>query len=67
MTLIEIGIALAIAAGLVALAVPAISNVARVQLRQKSGHFVLALPQPRQKRADSRRIATLCFAHQPSS
>jgi general secretion pathway protein H len=43
MTLIEIGIALAIAAGLVALAVPAISNVARVQLRQKSGQLAGAV------------------------
>jgi general secretion pathway protein H len=39
MTLLEIGIALAIAAGIVALIVPAISNVARVQLRQKSGQL----------------------------
>jgi general secretion pathway protein H len=39
MTLLEISIALAIAAGLVALIVPAIGNVARVQLRQKSGQL----------------------------
>ena len=39
MTLLEVGIALAIAAGLVAVMVPAISNVARVQLRQKSGQL----------------------------
>jgi general secretion pathway protein H len=39
MTLLEIGIALAIVAGLVALVVPAVSNVARVQLRQKSGQL----------------------------
>jgi general secretion pathway protein H len=39
MTLIEIGIAMAIAAGLLAIALPAISNVARVQLRQKSGQL----------------------------
>jgi len=39
MTLIEIGIAMAIAAGLLALALPAISNVTRVQLRQKSGQL----------------------------
>ena len=39
MTLIEVGIAMAIAAGLLALAIPAISNVARVQLRQKSGQL----------------------------
>ena len=39
MTLIEIGVALAIVAGLVAIAVPAISSVARVQLRQKSGQL----------------------------
>ena len=39
MTLLEIGIALAIAAGVVALAIPAVSNVARVQLRQKSGQL----------------------------
>ena len=39
MTLLEIGIALAIVAGLVALTVPAVSNVARVQLRQKSGQL----------------------------
>jgi general secretion pathway protein H len=39
MTLLEIGIALAIAAGVMALAIPAISNVARVQLRQKSGQL----------------------------
>jgi general secretion pathway protein H len=39
MTLIEIGIAMAIAAGLLALAIPAISNVTRVQLRQKSGQL----------------------------
>jgi general secretion pathway protein H len=39
MTLIEIGIALAIVAGLMAIAVPAISSVARVQLRQKSGQL----------------------------
>ena len=39
MTLIEIGIALAIAAGLLAMAIPAISNVTRVQLRQKTGQL----------------------------
>jgi general secretion pathway protein H len=39
MTLIEIGIAMAIAAGLLALALPAISNVTRAQLRQKSGQL----------------------------
>ena len=39
MTLLEIGIALAIMAGLVALAVPTISSVARVQLRQRSGQL----------------------------
>jgi len=39
MTLLEIGIALAIAAGVMALAIPAVSNVARVQLRQKSGQL----------------------------
>ena len=39
MTLIEIGIAMAIAAGLLAMAIPAISNVTRVQLRQKSGQL----------------------------
>jgi general secretion pathway protein H len=39
MTLIEIGIAMAIAAALLAMAIPAISNVARVQLRQKSGQL----------------------------
>src|SRR3954470_8936188 len=39
MTLIEVGIAMAIAAGLIALAIPAISNVARAQLRQKSGQL----------------------------
>jgi len=39
MTLLEIGIALAIVAGLVALVVPSISNVARVQLRQKTGQL----------------------------
>ena len=39
MTLLEIGIALAIVAGLIALAVPAISSVARVQLRQRAGQL----------------------------
>jgi general secretion pathway protein H len=39
MTLVEVGIALAIAAGLVAIAVPAISSVARVQLRQRTGQL----------------------------
>lgn len=39
MTLLEVGIALAIAAGIMALVVPAIGNVARVQLRQKSGQL----------------------------
>jgi general secretion pathway protein H len=39
MTLIEVGIALAIVAGLLVIAVPAISSVARVQLRQKSGQL----------------------------
>jgi general secretion pathway protein H len=39
MTLIEIGVALAIAAGLMAVAIPAISSLARVQLRQKSGQL----------------------------
>jgi general secretion pathway protein H len=39
MTLLEIGIALAIAAGVMALAIPAVSNVARIQLRQKSGQL----------------------------
>jgi len=39
MTLLEVGIALAIAAGIIALVVPAIGNVARVQLRQKSGQL----------------------------
>jgi len=39
MTLIEIGIAMAIAAGLLAMAIPAISNVTRVQLRQKTGQL----------------------------
>jgi general secretion pathway protein H len=39
MTLLEVGIALAIAASIVALVVPAISNVARVQLRQKTGQL----------------------------
>jgi general secretion pathway protein H len=39
MTLLEIGIALAIVAGLVALAVPTISSVARVQLRQRVGQL----------------------------
>jgi len=39
MTLLEIGIALAIVAGLVAIAVPSISNIARVQLRQKTGQL----------------------------
>jgi len=39
MTLLEIGIALAIVAGLVALAVPTISSVARVQLRQRTGQL----------------------------
>jgi len=39
MTLLEIGIALAIVAGLIALVVPSISNVARVQLRQKTGQL----------------------------
>jgi general secretion pathway protein H len=39
MTLLEIGIALAIVAGLVAVTVPAISSVARVQLRQRTGQL----------------------------
>ena len=39
MTLLEIGIALAIVAGLVALAVPTLSSVARVQLRQRTGQL----------------------------
>ena len=39
MTLLEIGIALAIVAGLLALVVPSFSSVARVQLRQKSGQL----------------------------
>ena len=39
MTLLEIGIALAIVAGLIALAVPTISSVARVQLRQRTGQL----------------------------
>jgi general secretion pathway protein H len=39
MTLLEVGIALAIVAGIVALIVPALSNVTRVQLRQKSGQL----------------------------
>jgi len=39
MTLLEVGIALAIAAGIIALIVPAIGNIARVQLRQKSGQL----------------------------
>ena len=39
MTLLEIGIALAIVAGLIALAVPSISSVARVQLRQRAGQL----------------------------
>src|SRR5712664_5005318 len=39
MTLLEIGIALAIVAGLIALAVPSISSVARVQLRQRTGQL----------------------------
>jgi general secretion pathway protein H len=39
MTLLEVGIALAIVAGLIALAVPTIGSVARVQLRQKSGQL----------------------------
>ena len=43
MTLLEIGIALAIAAGVMALAIPAVSNVARIQLRQKSGQLAGAV------------------------
>jgi general secretion pathway protein H len=43
MTLIEIGIALAIVAGLMAIAVPALSSVARVQLRQKSGQLAAGI------------------------
>jgi len=39
MTLIEVGIAMAIAAALLAMAIPAISNVTRVQLRQKTGQL----------------------------
>ena len=39
MTLLEIGIALAIVAGLIALAVPTLSSVARVQLRQRTGQL----------------------------
>ena len=39
MTLIEMGIAMAIAAALLAMAIPAISNVTRVQLRQKTGQL----------------------------
>jgi general secretion pathway protein H len=43
MTLIEIGVALAIIAGLMAIAVPALSSVARVQLRQKSGQLAAGI------------------------
>jgi general secretion pathway protein H len=39
MTLIEVGIAMAIVAGLIAIAIPALSNVTRVQLRQKTGQL----------------------------
>ena len=39
MTILELGIALAIVAGLVSLAVPAISGIARVQLRQRTGQL----------------------------
>src|SRR5229473_6717177 len=35
------------------------------QLGQQCGHFVLVDPEPPEKRADSRRTAALCFAHQP--
>lgn len=39
MTLLEIGIALAIVAGLIAVVLPSLSSVARVQLRQRSGQL----------------------------
>ena len=39
MTLIEICIAIGIAAGLMAIAIPAVSNITRAQLRQKSGQL----------------------------
>jgi general secretion pathway protein H len=39
MTLLEIGIALAIVAGLIAVVLPSISSVARVQLRQRTGQL----------------------------
>ncbi len=39
MTLIEVGIALAVAAIMMALAIPAMSSVTRAQLRQKSGQL----------------------------
>lgn len=39
MTLLEIGIALAIVAAVIALAVPTVSSVARVQLRQRTGQL----------------------------
>ena len=39
MTLIEICIAIGIAAGLVAIAIPAVSSITRAQLRQKSGQL----------------------------
>jgi general secretion pathway protein H len=43
MTLIEIGVALAVAALMLAVAVPALSAVTRAQLRQKSGQLAGAL------------------------
>jgi len=43
MTIIEIGVAIAIAVALMGLAIPALSNVARVQLRQKSGQLAAGM------------------------
>ena len=43
MTLIEISIALAIATLMVAVAIPAIGNVTRAQLRQKAGQLAGAI------------------------
>ena len=43
MTLIEIGVALAVAALMLAVAVPALSAVTRAQLRQKSGQLAGAV------------------------
>ena len=43
MTLVEIGVALAVAALMLAVAIPALSSVTRAQLRQKSGQLACAV------------------------